>query len=137
MTPIQLPDNADYFQINDVNIHPENIWLKLGMVDPIEITQYELAFRNLLHLTISKAVDDDNDGVYQIMEIQVVKTLDPQPILDQLGYSFVGQLPQNEYYYLRSVGDLSIQVVAAQFDLAQVSAQDSSFKPRLYPPKKP
>ncbi len=134
MTPIQLPDNADSFEINDVKVHPEQLWLTLGMADVVEEVQYELKFRNLAHLSISRAVDEDHEGIYQIMGIQVIKTTDPRPILNQLGYSFVSQLPRHDYYYLKSDGDLFIQVVATQFDLVQVANKDSPFKPRIYPP---
>lgn len=135
MTPVQLPNNANYFQINSIDLHPEQIWLKLGMIDPVENIQYEINLNGLLFLELSKTTGDE-DGIYQIGDIEVTHSTNPGTVLTRLQYGFLNP-SHSECFHLRIDGGLRLDVVSTSFSLTPVNAEGSTFRPRIYPPTKP
>ncbi len=134
MTEMQLPANADYFQINDIDLHPELTSLKLGMINPVEIIQYEISLEGLLFLRLSKTTGDE-DGIYQIGEIRVIRSIEPKSTLRNLGYGFVNPSIQ-QCYHLQIDGEFVLDATSTSFNITQTSEQHSSFRPRIYPPRK-
>ncbi len=114
MSTPELPKDISYFQISRLILEPIELWLQLELVNPISPKQtVTLELRELAYLSLSKT-PEDNEGCYQIGEIQLSSTSDPTSLLKNLGYGFsnVAMRNDNNFWHLHIEGDLCLDAVS-------------------------